>query len=197
MRPVALRLGIDIDGVMYEWDRTARYMLRDVLPNSPYKRTLQRESQGWDWIEEQIAPGHWQWLWTEGIRLGLFRYGHMYPGTIQAVRRLAEIGEVVLITHRPKEAITDTLAWLGLLNLPLSGLHLLTNSEAKSIVRPTCDVYLDDKPDNIVDLAENTSAEQVCLMRRPWNKVWTPEEPNITVVQDWDEFIGTVLNLPR
>jgi len=190
-----VRIGLDIDGVMYKWDKTARYMLRDVLPGSPYKKTLQQESQGWDWIKENVEPEHWRWLWAEGIKLGLFRYGHLYPGTIQAVRRLAEIGEVVLITHRPKEAITDTLAWLGLLNLPLAGLHLLTNAEPKSIVRPTCDVYLDDKPDNIVDLAENTSAEQVCLMRRPWNKVWTPEEPNITVVQDWDEFIDTVLTV--
>jgi len=28
-----VRIGLDIDGVMYMWDKTARYMLRDVLPN--------------------------------------------------------------------------------------------------------------------------------------------------------------------
>jgi uncharacterized HAD superfamily protein len=188
-----MRIGLDIDGVMYKWDKTARYMLRDVLPGSPYKETLKQESQGWDWIKENVEPRHWEWLWTEGIRLGLFRYGHSYPGTIQAIRSLAMLGDVVLITHRPKEAITDTLAWLSLLNLPLAGLHLLTNSEPKSIVRPSCDIYLDDKPDNIVDLAEHTSADEVCLMRRPWNAAWFPDEYRISVVKDWAAFIGRVL----
>lgn len=183
-----MRIGIDIDGVCYKWDKTARYMLRDVLPNSPYKETLQIESQKWDWIKENVSPEHWEWLWTEGIKLGLFRYGHLYPGTIQAIRHLATLGDVVFITHRPKEAVTDTLAWLAMLDLPIAGLHLLTNMEPKSWVRPQCDVYIDDKPDNIVDLVENTEARQVCLMRRPWNAMWWPETPRITVVEDWSDF---------
>lgn len=189
-----MRIGLDIDGVMYKWDKTARYMLRDVLPDSPYKELLQQESQGWDWIKENVVPEHWEWLWTEGVRLGLFRYGHLYPGTIQAVRRLAEIGDVVLITHRPKNAVTDTLAWLGLLNLPLAGVHLLTNQEPKSWVSPHCDVYLDDKPANIYDLAVNTSGT-ACLMARPWN-VGDPlhrhRVTGIEVVHGWSEFIDKV-----
>lgn len=180
-----MRIGLDIDGVMYKWDKTARYMLRDVLPNSPYKETLQQESQYWDWIKKNVSAEHWEWLWNDGVRLGLFRYGHLYPGTIQAVRKLAEIGDVVLITHRPRVAVTDTLAWLGLLNLPLSGLHLLTNSEPKSIVQPQCDVYLDDKPENIEDLRKNTTA-YAYLMRRPWNQDY---KKDYGVVGSWDEFV--------
>lgn len=191
-----MRIGIDIDGVMYKWDKTARYMLRDVLPDSPYKTVLKQESLGWDWIKEQIAPEHWQWLWTEGVRLGLFRYGHMYPGTIQAIRKLATLGDVILITHRPKEAVTDTLSWLGHMHLPLAGLHLLTNTEPKSWVRPQCDVYLDDKPDNIVDLCENTEAKRVVLMRRPWNAMWTPDAQSWPAtaydVKNWTEFTEIV-----
>jgi len=191
-----MRIGCDIDGVMYCWDKTARYMLRDVLPNSPYKKVLQQESQGWDWIEEQVAPEDWRWLWTEGIRLGLFRYGHLYPGTVQAIRRLAEIGEVVLITHRPKEAVTDTLAWLSLLNLPVSGLHLLTNAELKSSVHPQCHVYLDDKPENFVDFRDRTNARLVVLMRRPWNAHFDAGWTNRTsVVQDWAGFVKEVEEL--
>lgn len=187
-----MRIGLDIDGVMYKWDKTARYMLREVLPNSPYKQLLTVESKGWDWIKENVAPEHWKWLWNEGVRLGLFRYGHLYPGTIQAVRRLAEIGEVVLITHRPKEAVTDTLAWLGLLNLPIAGLHLLTAGEPKSLVQPTCDVYLDDKPANVEDLAKHTTARTVCLMRRPWNFHYRPWPESIREVYDWSQFVRLV-----
>lgn len=188
-----MRIGIDIDGVMYAWDKTARYMLRDVLPNSPYKEVLKQESTGWDWIKGQVSPEHWNWLWTEGIRLGLFRYGHLYPGTIQAIRKLAEIGDVVLITHRPKEAVPDTLAWLALQNLPLSGLHLLTRGEPKSIVHPQCNVYLDDKPENFVDFRDRTNARLVALMRRPWNADFSTGWTNrTTTVSNWEEFVCEV-----
>jgi uncharacterized HAD superfamily protein len=186
-----MRIGLDIDGVMYKWDKTARYMLRDVLPNSPYKATLQQDSESWNWIQTQVAPEHWEWLWTEGVKLGLFRYGHLYPGTIQAVRELAKRHEVVLITHRPKSAVGDTLAWLGLLNLPLSGLHLLTNQEPKSLVHPQCDVYLDDKPENVVNLAEDTDAKLVCVMHQPWNRDWN-EPHGITRVFGWTDFLSVV-----
>ncbi len=193
-----MRIGLDIDGVMYQWDKTARYMLRDVLPGSPYKDVMKQESKGWDWIKDNVSPEHWEWLWTEGVRLGLFRYGHLYPGTIQAVRRLAEIGEVVLITHRPKQAVTDTLAWLGLLNLPISGLHLLTAMEPKSSVRPACDIYLDDKPENVMDLSGLLTRWEdgkliysggVYLMRRPWNESF----PWPTCVRSLPEFVSALV----
>lgn len=189
-----MRIGLDIDGVMYQWDKTTRYMLREVLPDSPYKDLLHQDSLSWDWVQERVAPEHWNWLWTEGVRLGLFRYGHLYSGTIQAVRELATLGEVVLITHRPKQAVNDTLAWLTYQNLPLAGVHLLTNQENKASVRPWCDVYLDDKPENITDLCEGTPAQLVCLMRRPWNLAWEhpPTGQRFEVVKDWKEFIQKV-----
>jgi len=183
-----VRIGLDIDGVMYKWDKTARYMLREVLPDSPYKETLKQEAQHWDWIKDNVSPEHWDWLWTEGVRLGLFRYGHLYSGTIQAVRKLATLGEVVLITHRPKQAVNDTLDWLAFQQLPISGVHLLTNMEPKSQVQPECDVYLDDKAENVLDLAKNTSGEAY-LMRRPWNMTLLPTAPSVVT---WDQFVNTI-----
>lgn len=191
-----MRIGLDIDGVMYKWDKTARYMLREVLPDSPYRSSLQKdlhiESPTWDYIQDTVSKEHWDWLWTEGVRLGLFRYGHLYPGTIQAVRALAEIGEVVAITHRPKQAVNDTLDWLSFQRFPLSGVHLLTNGESKASIY--CDVYLDDKTGNVVDLFKNTCAD-VFLMRRPWNMDFgtiQTKGPGITIVEDWPEFVEKV-----
>jgi uncharacterized HAD superfamily protein len=193
-----VRVGLDIDGCMYKWDATARYMLCDVLPNSPYKEVLQQESTSWNWIQGQVAPEHWQWLWTEGVRLGLFRYGHLYKGTIQAVRTLAARGhEVVLITHRPKSAITDTLAWLALLDLPISGLHILTNQEPKSLVEPQCDAYIDDKVENVEDFFLHTQAGLVALRDQPWNQHFKADTGigGITRVKNWDEFLEAVEQL--
>lgn len=189
-----MRIGLDIDGVMYKWDNSARYMMREVLPNSPYRDlpAFKEEAPYWNWLPDNVAPEHWEWLWSEGVRLGLFRYGNLYRGTVQAVRKLATLGEVVLITHRPKQAVRDTLAWLGMLDLPISGLHLLTNMEPKSGVKPLCDVYLDDKPENVEDLFLNTGGKNSCLMRRRWNNMFVPLTGSQDEMHDWDDFIRHV-----
>lgn len=168
------RVGLDIDGVLYEWDRTARYMLRNILPNSPYAKegTLGKESLNWDYIMEEVAPEHWSWLWTEGVRLGLFRHGHLYPGAIKAVRMLADAGfEIIAITSRPKQAVHDTMDWLSYQRLPISGIHVLSGKgELKSSVTPHCVAYIDDKPENCRDLLENTAAPVVAMPVRAWNR---------------------------
>lgn len=197
-----MRIGLDIDGVMYEWDKTARYMLREVLPNSPYKDSLRTESQSWNYIQEMVLPEHWDWLWDEGVKLGLFRYGHLFPGTIQAVRALAQKNEIIIITHRPKQAVNDTLDWLSYLKLPLTGVHILSNGEKKSSVLPHCDIYLDDKPENIVDYLLNTEAASV-LREQPWNRVYARSASwgmvsrhnyKAHAVNGWDGFAEAVAN---
>ena len=195
-----MRIGVDIDGVMYHWEKTARYMLREILPNSPYTKDgpLGTESTHWNYIQEAISEAHWAWLWSEGVRLGLFRHGHLYPGTIKAIRQLAELGDVVCITHRPKQAVHDTLAWLAYQNLPLAGLHILTNMEPKSTVKPECDIYIDDKADNCDDLFFETNATLVCLMDRPWNQhaeIYyqnAPEGYGLCRVDNWQMFVDKV-----
>jgi len=171
-----MRIGVDIDGVMYKWIKTAHYMLREVMPNSPYKGKNDLlhgdESQvtHFDWTREVVGEVYWEWLFTEGVRLGLFRYGHLYPGTIVAMRELAKLGEIIIITHRPKNAVNDTLAWLAYLDLPIAGVHILTDGEPKSSVHPQCELYIDDKPENVRDLMMHTGATAIAMPDRPWNK---------------------------
>jgi len=184
-----MRFGIDLDGVCYQWDKTARYMLREVLPDSQYKSPvgpLSQESQDWDYIERHVSKEDWQWLWTEGVRLGLFRHGHLYPGTIKYLHALASLGELIVITHRPKSAVEDTLAWLVYQQLPLSGIHILTNQEPKTSVK--CDVYIDDKLENVIALA--TTGARVYLMDRPWNYGLTPA--GVVRVFGWKNFYDEV-----
>ena len=132
------------------------------------------------------------------MKLGLFRHGHLYPGTIKAIRRLSELGDVIVITHRPKHAVHDTLAWLAYQNLPLSGIHILTGQEPKSSAEPKCDAYLDDKIENCFDLHHNTQARLVALMDRPWNQRpcrLEGEGRHLRRVNDWQHFIDYVEEL--
>lgn len=167
------RIGIDLDGVVYEWDKTARYMLREVYPGplTEYSRhLLTYESRSWDYIMDSVPEQAWDWLWTEGVRLGLFRYGHVVQGAVNGVRQLALGADVEVITHRPANAVEDTLAWLSFMKLPIRGVHLLTHGEPKASVRPRFDLYIDDKPGNCASLS---GVGDVIMFGRAWNQDWT------------------------
>jgi 5'(3')-deoxyribonucleotidase len=190
------RFGIDIDGVMYMWDKTARYMLRT---ERGYTRDqLGRPSRYWNEIKDIVSNNDWQWLWSEGVRKGLFRYGHLFTGTIEAIRVLDTLGDCVILTHRPREAVQDTLDWLSFLKLPFMEVQLFTNGEAKSAIK--CDMYVDDKPENVVDFNDNTSGLPL-LWRRESNESWDTEavgEPGpvskllsrIQPVWEWQDVIN-------
>lgn len=187
------RIGLDLDGVCYQWEKTARYMLREILPNSPYTKDgpLGEESNSWDYIEQNVSKEHWRWLWDSGIPLGLFRHGHLYPGTIKAVRELAKFADVIVCTARHKSTVPDTCDWLAYQRLPVSGIHIM-GGEAKSTIKG-CDVWIDDKPENCADLL--TTGATVCMPDRPWNRHDTP--PGVIRVTSWDEFVKIAREAPR
>jgi 5'(3')-deoxyribonucleotidase len=178
-----LKIAVDADGVLYEWSKTARYMLRsyrDYDKDGP----MGQESTSWDYIPQNILPQDWDWLWTEGVRKGLFRYGHLVTGAIEGVNQLSLLGEVVLVTHRPKAAVKDTLDWLSYINLPFSGIHILTNQEPKSMV--DADILIDDKPDNIFEWVMH--ARHGVLFDREWN-----QKAQVGMrAKGWAEVVGCV-----
>lgn len=178
-----LKVAIDADGVLYQWSKTARYMLRLYRG---YSKTgpMGKESTSWDYIKENIDPEDWAWLWTEGVRLGLFRYGHLVQGCIEGVNKLALDNELVLITHRPKTAVKDTLDWLSYINLPFSGIHILTNQEPKSMVE--ADILIDDKPENIDEWVNH--ARYAVMLDQPWN-----QHANVALrAKGWHEVVAYV-----
>src|SRR5688572_5241981 len=144
-----MRIGLDLDGIVYNWDKTVRYMLR-TMKGYPREGPLGHEALHWDYIQENVKPEDWKWVWSEAIDLGLFRYGHLYTGAIEAVRNLADFADVVVITSRHPRATKDTLDFLAYLKLPFREIHIL-GRELKSSV-PVCDLYIDDGPHNAVDI---------------------------------------------
>ncbi len=147
-----MRIAVDLDGVLYEWDKTARYMLRHYK-NHARSGPMGTPATSWNYIEEHIPQADWKWLWTEGVDLGLFRYGHVVTGAQSAIRDMRTAGNTVIVaTHRPASAVPDTIAWLDLFQkkeagVVFDGIHILTNGEPKHTV--AADVLIDDKPANL------------------------------------------------
>jgi len=113
------------------------------------------------------------------------------------MKQLAKLGELHIFTHRPLNACVDTLRWLGYQEFRISGMNILHNERPKSSVKPDCDVYLDDKPENIADLAMNTNANFVALMRRPMNDYYQFDHnvagaTKMIRVGSWSQFVRAV-----
>lgn len=182
-----MKIAIDCDGVLYEWEKTARYMLREIRGCGG----LFHASDNWDTIMNSVPEEDWRWLWTEGVRLGLFRHGHLVQGSIIGVRALRDAGhELYLVTHRPKSAVRDTTAWLELHfgsedPYPWSGLHILSNQESKTMV--DADLLIDDKPENISEW--QASGREGILFSRPWNRDYRRAT---WIANGWDHAVSLV-----
>lgn len=162
-----VRIAVDLDGVVYEWQRTYRYMMREYrgveLP------PVEDFWFYWNAPDQFTTPEDRKWMWSEGVRRGLFRYGHMWKGARIGLEALRDAGYALsIVTHRPEQAVSDTLEWaaLYLKDIPLYGFSILSNGEAKTDV--PWDILVDDKPENIDDALD--AGREGLLFDQPWNR---------------------------
>lgn len=173
------RIGVDLDGVVYDWQGAFVYLANKHLDAG--LNTNLSWWKGWNAPDEHLTVEEQDWLWTVGIDLGLFRYGHHLKGSVDGLREIAEIGELHVVTHRPRAALQDTLRFIS--NLPdvFSGVHFLTNAEPKSSVG--LDVYLDDGP-HVIGEVLDAGAKGV-VFDQPWNRVGCAHFPHRAF--GWDD----------
>lgn len=157
-----MRIGLDLDGVCYNYSATACFLLNHY---KGYNLDW-TETNSWDWLQQQVSNNDWQWLWSGGINEGLFRYGSLVKGAAEGIKELSRIGDICVITSRPVSARNDTLEWLAFMKFPIKEVHILSNGEAKSDVLP--DIGIDDKPSNIEDYA--SAGIQPIIFTQKYNK---------------------------
>ncbi len=177
---MGLRLGIDLDGVVADFNRgwTQAY-------NAGFGATLSPEMvTTWDSPVELThfadMPSFWNWARDHGGH-SVFRHLEPYPTAVETLRGLNRAGhDIVIISAKPDWAVHDTLEWLADHRIPTREIHF---TDAKHGI--ACDVYLDDAPDQVHRIAAARSAAAVvCRFVRPWNE---PVDGAIDV-HDWQEF---------
>lgn len=184
----AIRFGIDCDGILYDWSGTARFLLEHRLGLE--KRIP--DSNQWNFLKDYCGDEAWGWLWGPGVtEYGLFRHGHVYRGSVEAMKELATLGEVSIITHRPREAVNDTFDWLSHHRIPASNLYILHNLEPKWEIQPQFHFFLDDKPENVADYHENSDAV-VAIWDRSWNEGNKLIPNDVLHVNTWREVLDIV-----
>lgn len=164
------RAGIDLDGVVYEWEARARVLLEThwgvALPESVHYFGI-REGLI---IHLGIETGRRAdaWLFAEGWRHGLWDQGEEVPGAVDALQRLALCHDLVVITKRPRTAIPYTWDWLLARRIhPIEMIVIPPDADRGKSTVP-CDWYVDDSPAIAAELT--AAGKRVYLLDRLWNR---------------------------
>ena len=187
-RPTGLRLGIDLDGVIADFNAgwIERYNAQfgtDLLPE---------HVDIWDaptLLTHFVDMGEfWSWARTAGGGPSIFRVLQPYHGALEALHRLSELHHIVILTTKPEFAVHDTFEWLAEHRVPTTEVHILTDKASVD-----CDVYLDDADHNIEALVAARPEALVCRFVRPWSR----SHQGAVDVADWEEFEARLQHFKR
>lgn len=183
-----LKVYFDIDGVLFPWDAAARAAF---AAHRGYTGLV--PSERWDHLKEQVRATCWKWLWRgPGIKHTFNRPDLHYPGAPAALRRIGAIADLNFVTHRPATAAPYTATWIGAQRCTFTSLHVLGAHVPKSSIAYDADVVIDDKPEVVMDILENTTAH-VFAPRRAYNtELHDLDEPRLTVYDDIKEVVKWV-----
>lgn len=187
MKRRCLRLGIDLDGVVADFNSgwISRY-------NRDFGTTLDVGQ-----VVEWNAPTHlthfrgmdefWDWARTCGEGRSLFHPLDTYPDALETLHCLQQRGHlIVILTTKPDFAVHDTYAWLSRHEIPTTEVHILDDK-----TKVECDVYLDDADHNLTDLRRERPDSSVCRFIRPWNR----SAEGLVDIVDWPGFLNFVDSL--
>lgn len=186
MRRRKLRLGIDLDGVVADFNRGWI-----ELYNAEFGADLAPEQVvSWGGPAELTHFGSmrefWRWARRADGGSSIFRHLPLYPDARESLSRLAADHEIVVLTAKPWYAVHDTYAWISDQELPTTEVHIVSD---KSSV--PCDVYIDDADHNLRELVDRRPDSVVCRFERPWNQPLA----GVVDIDEWDAFEAVVAHL--
>lgn len=181
-----MRLGIDLDGVVADFDDGWMSRYHADFGTDPRQVHIEPGAPQvmWDGMHRLThfpdVAAFWDWVHERR----LFRDLELIAGAREGLATLAAHGhDIVIITAKPDRAVPDTLHWIADQRLPTREIHFI---RAKH--RVACDAYLDDSPMVLPQLVSHRPDALVCRMVAPWNE----PVPGAVDVPDWSRFVEVV-----
>jgi 5'(3')-deoxyribonucleotidase len=163
-------LGVDLDGVVADYESAFRYCVAQMLGKDPSTmgRLNSWEISESDWGIEDRA--HYLQLHKQAVlQLGLFRAMPMMPEASETLWKLSDMGVWIrIITHRlvfnfgHQSSVADTVTWLDANKIPYRDICFIGDKPQVG-----ADLYIDDAPHNIENL-RNSGAETI-VFTQPYN----------------------------
>ena len=163
-----MRVGIDLDGVCYDFAASVReYLCNEIRTHTP---ELCPEATRWEFYEDWgLALAAFLNVCHDGVNACvIFSHGDPYPNVAEAFNVIRGAGHSIhIVTDRtfgqPGCAALDTIDWLDRHGLEYDS---ITFSADKTIAK--LDAMVDDKPENYAALT--AAGVDAWLLTRPWNK---------------------------
>ena len=161
--PERLRLGIDLDGVVADFNEgwMERY-------NREFGTDLHKSQVvSWDGLHRltHFVTMDDFWDWASSGPTTIFRELPPIAGAVETIAQLAVEHRIVIVSSKFDWAIPDTLEWLAEQRIIAREIHFVWDK-----TRVPCDVYLEDSPANLTALVAAHPRSLVCRMVRPWNR---------------------------
>lgn len=181
-----MRVGVDLDGVCYDFEESFRYYLWDF---ERFDYEDMPPSTRWEFYEDWgMDAKQFVDYCHAGVDAGvIFSHGRPFPGTREALEALKDHGHTIhIVTDRSfgsnGRSEGATRAWLDQYKLPFDS---LTFSPDKTVVRT--DVFVDDKLQNYDALVH--AGTRAYLFDRPWNQHPLPRK-RVRSLAEFVEVVG-------
>lgn len=177
-----MKLGIDLDGVLFPFDQNFKEYCLKIGEDIPHDA----KTETWDFFKSWgMSTERFIEICNQGVDdQFIFLEADPYPDSVETLRELHAQGHTIhIVTHRMfgSRSAHNTFDWLFEHKVPFES---VTFSEDKTFVQ--VDVLIED---NITNCVNSLRSNIMCfLLKRPWND----EAPELLRLNDWDEFVREI-----
>ncbi len=191
----ALRIGFDLDGVLYDFGNSVRRYLNSIGREYGFKGDA-AEPHHWDFYEYWgMERDEFTQICHSGVDAGYIFSGPARDNAAESVRRVAELGhEIVIITDRqfgrvPTNSHRATEEWLAAHGIEYDELWF---SADKTIAHT--DMFVEDKLENY-DALVNRGVD-CYLINRAWNLVPGDNRKRINDISEYADAVEEFSIIP-
>lgn len=179
-----MKLGIDLDGCVYNFTAEAAQACAPVLNRTTRDLLSTFDNFTWDFFKHDwgMDPEHFWEVIYEAVEAGeVWCKGEPMPGSLEALATLRDMGHSIhIVTHRTG-AERATVNWLIENEVPHDSITITKDKTIANV-----DLFIDDYEGNWAAL--NEAGIPCVLMDQPWNRHVT----DAIRMKGWPEFVDYV-----